>query len=222
MTATIDTPIITPPAGIDLADQVRIHMETLFPEDVDAGGWICARDSRDGTAVVVWRPTKERSTLLPGGARAVLVYRWHVSLQNAGFIVTPRTDMEVFGRPDEEADDGRARWMHITGWDPDRVVKPRTVQQLATELKQKVGVTPTHRVRLNAATVAELPDSGSRIRALLFQYRDDGTVDVDVNLDSTCQSWPNPPAWVLAIAEQHRSHGTGWDGDGWCEQEATA
>jgi len=137
MTLTVTEPTPPQPAGFDLATRVDAHMRTVFPDDVDAGGWICARDRRDNTVVVVWR-SSGNPTLLPGGARAVIIARWHTSLQNAGFVSEPRTDMEVFGRPDEQSDDGRARWLHITGWDPALMVEPRSIDQLAAELARKV------------------------------------------------------------------------------------
>lgn len=119
-----------------LAEKVSDHMQNLFSDDHDAGGWIVAEDHRDGTAVVVWQPGNTEA-LLPGGARAILIYRWHVSLQNAGFASNPRTDMEVFGRPDEQSDDGRARWLHITGWDAERV-DHRTVDELVQAIRERV------------------------------------------------------------------------------------
>ena len=127
----------TPETVTDLPDQVDAHMQTHFPDDVEAGGWICARDYRDNTAVVVWR-SSGNAELLPGGARAVVIAQWHMSLQNAGFISEPRTDMEVFGRPDEQSDDGRARWLHITGWDADLAAEPLSIYELAAELTEKV------------------------------------------------------------------------------------
>lgn len=119
-----------------LAEKVSDHMQALYPDDTDAGGWICAEDHRDGTAVVVWRPGNTEA-LLPGGARAILIYRWHATLQNAGFVSNPRTDMEVYGRPGEESDDGRARWLHITGWDAG-MADQRTTAELAHAVRSRV------------------------------------------------------------------------------------
>lgn len=126
------------PVAADIPGRVNAHMQSSFPDDVDAAGWICARDYRDNTAVVVWRPAEGAPAMLPGGARATVIARWHMSLQNAGFISNPRTDMEVFGRPEEQSDDGRARWLHITGWDPELVVSEKSVFEWAEELIQKV------------------------------------------------------------------------------------
>jgi hypothetical protein len=143
VTAVPDASLVSVPEDaseipVDLPDRVDAHMRAHFPDDADAGGWICARDYRDNTAVVVWR-SSGNAELLPGGARAVVITRWHMSLQNDGFISNPRTDMEVFGRPDEQSDDGRARWLHITGWDPGLMVEPRSIYELAAELRQKIG-----------------------------------------------------------------------------------
>lgn len=219
MTLATEPPASAPQTSTPLPEQVSDHMQTHFPEDIDAGGWICARDYRDDTAVVVWRPCRDSDELLPGGARAVLIYRWHVSLQNKGFISVPRTDMEVFGRPDAQAPDGRARWLHITGWDPALAVGPRSFGDLDRELRRKIGVAPVHQVLLDPGSVPKLPRfmSGEMapVHGLDFQYRDGG-VDVRVVFRDEAEPLNRPPGWVLAVAEEHRLHGEGWDGDGWC------
>ncbi|MFI1485679.1 hypothetical protein [Streptomyces sp. NPDC020747] len=227
MTTATETPVaestVKPEAVTDLPGQVDAHMREHFPDTVDAGGWMTARDYRDNTAVVVWRPGD--ADLMPGGIRAILIYRWHVSLQNAGFTCVPRTDMEVFGRPDEQAPDGRARWIHITGWDPELVRPHRSFTRLEKELRQKIGVAAEHQIHVDPASVPPL--SGAMggapqpVHGLRFQYAEK-RLYVTVVFKDTAEPLPDPPACVLAIAEEHRGHGTGWDGDGWCRlQEAS-
>ncbi|MFF8829295.1 hypothetical protein [Streptomyces sp. NPDC015131] len=138
MATTPGTAAIATAAARDLADRVDRHMNEHFPDTAAAASWVTARDERDNTAVVVAQPGYDQT--LPAGARAIHLYRWHISLSDAGFISDPRTDMEVFGRPDEQAPDGRARWLHITGWDPTRIVPVRTLPELANELKRRLGI----------------------------------------------------------------------------------
>lgn len=206
---------VKPETVTDLPGQVDAHMREHFPYTVDAGGWVTARDYRDNTAVVVWRPGD--ADLMPGGIRAILIYRWHVSLQNAGFICVPRTDMEVFGRPDEQAPDGRARWIHITGWNPELVRPDKSLDRLAYELRRKLGVAEEHIVPVDPATTPLLPSrltgSAGRVHSLQFsEYK--GRLQVTVNFENFAESLPNPPDWVLAIAEEHDGHGEGRCGDG--------
>jgi hypothetical protein len=117
MTTTAPAPAPTSKA-VDwaLAERVSRHMQTHFPDTMAAASWVVARDERDNTAVVVAQPGYDNT--LPGGCRAIHLYRWHSSLRDAGFTCEGRTDMEVFGRPDEQSTDGRARWIHVTGWEP--------------------------------------------------------------------------------------------------------
>lgn len=98
-----------------LASRVADVMTRIHPETQDCiGGWTVAEDHRDGTAVVVWR---QGDGTWPATLRGTVMWRWLWALRGDGFTVEPRLDMEVFGRPDEESPDGRARWLHVTAWD---------------------------------------------------------------------------------------------------------
>lgn len=98
----------------DLAYRVAEVMTRIHPETRDViGGWTVAEDHRDGTAVVVWQ---QGDGTWPATLRGTVMWRWLWALRGAGFTVEPRLDMEVFGRPDEESPDGRARWLHVTAW----------------------------------------------------------------------------------------------------------
>lgn len=212
-TETDATESTVKPVTADIPGQVDAHMKEHFPYDEAAGGWETARDYRDNTAVVVWR---RNGTTLPGGSRGILLYRWHLSLENAGFICEGRTDMEVFGRPDEQSEDGRAMWIHVTGWEPSEVRPPRTVGQIACELRRKLGVAEEHVVPVDPAATRCLPRAISgamdRVHALWFsEYK--GQLQVAVAFQDAAEPLPHPPDWVLAIAADHEGHGEGWCGD---------
>lgn len=64
-----------------------------------------------GSAVVVYRT---HSDWPQAGIRGTTLYRWLLALRDAGLIAEARTDMEVFGRPDEQSD--IAWWLHVTGF----------------------------------------------------------------------------------------------------------
>jgi hypothetical protein len=204
---------VKPETVTDLPGQVDAHMREHFPYDEPAGGWETARDYRDNTAVVVWR---RHGTDLPGGSRGILLYHWHLSLQSAGFICVGRTDMEVFGRPDEQSPDGRAMWIHVTGWEPNEVRPPRTVGQIAYELRRKLGVAEEHVVPVDPATSPRLPHfmdgAMDRVHGLRFSEQN-GRLKVTVVFRDAAEPLPNPPAWVLALAEEHKGHGEGWCGE---------
>lgn len=229
MTTTIpDNAPVTTAADWELAERVSRHMQTVFPDTEAAASWVVARDERDNTAVVVAQPGYDHT--LPGGCRAMHLFRWHTSLQYAGFTSEPRTDMEVFGRPEEQSHDGRARWLHITGWDEARIIPYRTVPELVRELKRKIGTLPQHHVRLRPADNPPMDDvqrKGIRPDLAVFTYHDDGKyggMDVDVYANQT--GYPvavgNVPAWLWAIGEAHRDHA---DNLSWCypdsEKEAS-
>ncbi|WP_432041448.1 hypothetical protein [Streptomyces cadmiisoli] len=182
----------------DLAEQLSSHMQTHHPDGADAGGWTVARDDRDGTAVLVWRPASSLLTLPQ--VRGMQLYRWLHSLRDAGFEAQPRTDMEVFGRPDEESEDGIARWLHITDWAPATARPGRTVSELAEELRDKVGVLPEHTVSLDPATVPLI--EGRPVHGLSFRsYK--GQLVVTVHWECESGRLPNPPQWVADLARRH-------------------
>lgn len=193
-----------------LPERVRDHMEEHFPEPAAAGDYLVARDYRDNTAVVVWR--KGTDPHIPGGASAFLIYHWHISLTNAGFICTGRTDMEVFGRPDEQSPDGRARWIHVTGWDPQLVRESTSVGQEASRLRDRLGVVVPHMVRLDPASVPPLDNAAGQpmpVHALGFK-RVGGRLYVTVEFEDSAEALGvDLPDWVLAIAKEHEGCGEG-------------
>lgn len=95
-----------------LAERVSDHMQRFA--ETNAARWTVAADHRDNTAAVVWRAGSDPT--LPRTCRGIVLWRWLCSLRDAGFEAHPRTDMEIFGRPDEESPDGRAYWLHVTDW----------------------------------------------------------------------------------------------------------
>lgn len=195
-----------------LAERVSRHMQTHFPETTAAASWTVARDERDNTAVVVVGPGDDPT--MPGGSYGIHAYRWLCSLRDAGFAVEPRTDMEVFGRPDEQSPDGRARWMHITGWSEAAIVPERSVFELVTELCQKIGMRPRHYVQLDP-TAHPLVDTafGAVVQAetACFTYQPDGkyggmTVTVYQGETGYQVGVGKVPAWLQEIGEAHREH----------------
>jgi hypothetical protein len=210
MTITSPAPAPTRTASDwELAERVSQHMQTHFPDTMAAASWTVARDERDNTAVVVAQPGYDRT--LPGGCRAIHLFRWHTSLSDAGFICEPRTDMEVFGRPDEQSPDGRARWLHITGWDPAPIVPHRTIPELITELTGKIGLLPEHWVVLEQGEqrLVETVFAGLvRPDTAVFKYKPDGSISVSVYVGETGHrvSDVRVPDWLLKVGEAHRDH----------------
>jgi hypothetical protein len=209
---TITSPAPAPAstaADWELAERVSQHMQTHFPDTMAAAGWLVARDERDNTAVVVAQPGYDNT--LPGGCRAIHLFRWHTSLGNAGFLSEPRTDMEVFGRPEDQSPDGRARWLHITGWDPARIVPERSIPELIGELTRKIGLLPEHWVVLGEGE-DRLVDTifGGQVRpdTAVFKYAPDGSIGVTVYAGEAGYSVSNAkvPDWLLTIGDNHRGH----------------
>lgn len=105
----MERPAYPPPTPGPLGEMVAQHMARF--DEQTGGDYEVAVDHRDDTAVVVWRPGMFGSM---AGVRGTMLWRWLCSLRDAGFTAQPRTDMEVFGKPDEEAD--IAWWLHVTDW----------------------------------------------------------------------------------------------------------
>jgi hypothetical protein len=173
-------------------------MAATFPDTVPAGGWTVAADTRDGSAVVVWR---QEEPVQPQ-VRGMLLYRWLCSLRDAGFAAEARVDMTVFGRP-MDSPDGIARWLHVTAWSE----PPATVAAPLPPMPPA----PPH------AYVALTPEQGQQFRCPLsgivpdevrVRYLPGGGLDLTLSYESGDWSWgqgvPRPPAWLLGLAEQHR------------------
>lgn len=212
---TITDPTTAPAttaADWELAERVSRHMQTHFPDTTAAASWTVARDERDNTAVVVVGPGDDPT--MPGGSYGIHAYRWLCSLRDAGFTVEPRTDMEVFGRPDEQAPDGRARWMHITAWNETAAVPERSIVDLAEELCQKIGLRPQHYVQLDPTAHPPVDTAfGAVVHAetACFTYHPDGKyggLTVTVYQDETGYQVgvDKVPAWLREIGEAHREH----------------
>jgi hypothetical protein len=181
---------------VTLAHRVSRHMTTVFPEVVTAGGWTVAADTRDGTAVVVWQPGTEP---MQPQVRGMLLYRWLCSLRAAGFTAEARVDMTPFGRL-VDSPDGIARWLHVTSWsEPDAVV--------AAPLPPLPPVTPSCTVPLPAGHGLRCPLSGLVPTEVQFTYRPSG-VETVLLFETPDFSWgaleTRPPAWLVALAEEHR------------------
>lgn len=202
-----------PAAPLDLGDRVTAHMETRYPYTEASGGWKCLLDQRDNTVAIAY--TVGSDLLNTAGIRGNVLYQWLCSLRDDGFAVEPRLDMELYGRPNEESPDGRAQWLHVTGWDPGRIVPSRSLAELAQDLRDKLGVISEHRVTLDPDRVPALRDVSGQHRpvtGLCFGYRN-GRLQVGADLQGgDAQLVARPPQWVLDIAEEHR----GCPAPGWC------
>lgn len=189
MTATIVT--------TGLAEQVSAHMTSTFPIADLYGGWTVATDTRDGSAVVVWQPGDEPAQ---PGVRGMLLYRWLCSLRDAGFTGEARTDMAVFGRPDEESPDRIARWLHITAWSAPATVEVPPLPPLPPK-------TPSCVVPLPAGHGLRCPLSGLLPTEAQFTYRPTG-VEIVLVFETADFSWgaleTQPPAWLADLAEESR------------------
>jgi hypothetical protein len=191
----------------DLPARVSAHMQTHFTDDTEAGGWTCARDHRDNTAVVVWRPAGD--LLTTPRIRGLQLSRWLDSLRDAGFVGEPRTDMEVFGRPGEESPDGIARWLHITGWS--EPVRAECAQRGTYKVQHTVQLDPAAtplldtpwrtRIRPESATFIYHPNGDFGGMTVVAYAGEDGDMLADI------------PAWLREIGDAHREHA--WDRS-WC------
>ncbi|MEU6365706.1 hypothetical protein ABZ876_08115 [Streptomyces sp. NPDC046931] len=219
---TITDPTTAPATTVadwELAERVSRHMQTHFPETTAAASWTVARDERDNTAVVVG-PGDDPT--MPGGSYGIHAWRWLCSLRDAGFTAEPRTDMEVFGRPDEQSPDGRARWMHITDWSEAAIVPERSIVELVDELCQKIGMRPQHYVELDPTAhppVQAVFGAVVHAETACFTYHPDGEcggMTVTVYQDETGHKVARGkvPAWLWEIGEAHREH-AGYVG-AWC------
>ncbi|AWT42610.1 MULTISPECIES: hypothetical protein [Streptomyces] len=223
---TITSPAPAPartPADWELAERVSRHMQTHFPDTTAAASWTVARDERDNTAVVVAGPGDDPT--MPGGSYGIHAYRWLCSLRDAGFTAEPRTDMEVFGRPDEQAPGGRARWLHITAWDETAIRPERSIVGLVNELCQKIGLLPQHFVQLDPSAHPPVDAAfGAAVRAdtARFAYHPDGGMTVAVYQGETGYpvSTGQVPAWLREIGEAHREHASPFGT--WCHLRDTA
>ncbi|MFI8351264.1 hypothetical protein [Streptomyces sp. NPDC085596] len=196
MTITLPDPVTTP-TDWALAEHVSQHMQQHFPDTTPAASWTVARDERDNTAVVVAFPGSD--TNLPGGCYATHLYRWMLSLRDTGFTVEARTDMEVFGRPDEQSPTGRARWIHITAWsEPEESPEDRSFK-IPGPRKHFVSVTP--------GSVPPLYCAGSRsmgeVWGFRFAWGESGLLVTAVFEHSAWLMWDEIPQWVLDIAHEH-------------------
>lgn len=185
----------------ELGDRVSTHMTSAFPSTPDTGGWTVARDQQDGTAVVVW--VKGMEPVQPQ-VRGMVLYRWLRSLRAAGFDAQARTDMAVFGRPDEESPDRIARWLHVTGWSEPAARTAAPLPPLPAKPAQRTVPMPRGRSLV-------CPLSGVPVSEVLFTYRVDGSVEIVLHYESGEWDWASietqPAAWLVELAEQHRPKG---------------
>lgn len=191
---------------LELGDKVSHYMETTYPYTEVEGGWVCLRDERDGSVAIVWRVASE--LLNTPGIRGNVLYKWMCSLRDVGFTVEPRLDMEIYGRPDEESPDGRAQWLHVTGWSEPAPPKPPI--QLFTFRQHHVQLVPDANPAMDDVCRKDIrPDLAC------FAYHPDGkyggiTVAVYVGEKGHPVGDGRVPAWLWAIGEAHQGCRTSW------------
>lgn len=178
--------------GLPLGDHVAAHMRRF--DEQTGGDYEVAVDHRDGTAVVVWRCGMFGSMQ---GVRGTMLYRWLCSLRSAGFTAEARTDMEVFGKPDEESE--IAWWLHVTDWS-DPVAQPEPPRRTPHYVEVHVRLDPA-----TAPPVTNSLGSTGQPWGARFTYWPDR---VDVVVEYEHDAWllppPNVPQWLAELAEQHR------------------
>jgi hypothetical protein len=199
-------PLIDTGRDLDVADRVSAHMETTFPYIETSGGWICLRDERDGSAAIAY---KNGSSLLDTvGIRGNMLWRWMCSLRDVGFTVEPRLDMELYGDPDAESPDGRARWLHVSAWATPVERKPR--MQLFPYDSHVVVLDPDANPPMDGVM-----HKGVRPNLAVFTYLPDGryggmTVSVYANEVGQPVATNAVPSWLWDIGMAHRGHKKSW------------
>jgi hypothetical protein len=176
-------------------------MTSRFPGTLPVGGWTVARDTRDGTAVVVWRSGGEP---VQPRVRGMLLYRWLTSLRASGFAADASLDMDVFGRPEQESPDRVARYLRVTAW------SSAAAAAASVPLPPLPPRAPRRTVPLPAGRRGEFrcPLSGIVPDEVDVRYLPGGALDLTLSYESGDRSWgqgvPRPPDWLLALVEQHR------------------
>ncbi|MEV5854660.1 hypothetical protein [Streptomyces anulatus] len=180
--------------GPELARMVVAHMTAHCPP-TEHGDWEIGQHPTDRTIGVVWRVGT--SGTAQAGVRGSILYRWLGSLKDAGFTVMPRTDMAVFGRPDEESD--TAWWLSVDRWDA-AVVRHRAPVQRAAPPRPASSVTVPLKTRpadLKHRLSGEFPES------ITFTYRPTG-VEVIANYPNWSEKIPRPARWLTDLADTRR------------------
>jgi hypothetical protein len=183
-------------------------MKTRFPGTLPVGGWIVARDSGDGTAVVVWKPGGEPVQPM---VRGLVLYRWLISLRAGGFSADASLDMAPFGRPEQESPDQVARYLRVTAW------SSAAADAATVPLPPLPAKAPRRTVPLPAGRRGEFrcPLSGIIPIEVDVRYLPGGALDLTLNYESGDRHWgqgvPVPPPWLLELVEQHRPAAEGGD-----------
>lgn len=176
----------------ELASQVIKHMHTHFPS-TPAGDWVIGQDPIDHHVHVVWQMGS--MGLYQSGVRGTMLYRWLVSLQNAGFIVAANTDEKVFGRPGQHSD--IAWWLDISGRGEARPAP----EPVLLKLKPEPSELPVRTISLGRRRPADLqhPLTGEYPQSVTFTYRDTG-METQANYANWSERVAEPSPWLLALA----------------------
>ncbi|MFE2973353.1 hypothetical protein [Streptomyces sp. NPDC059258] len=176
--------------GPELARIVIDHMTTHCP-GAEAGDWEIGQHPTNRTIGIVWRVGAAGFT--QPGVRGTTLYRWLNSLKDAGFAVEARTDMTVFGRPDEHV--ATAWWLSVDGWSlaavrhqapVQRTVPPKPTPSVTLPLK-------TRTADLKHYVTGEFPES------VTFEYKPAG-LEVIADYPDWSERIPFPEAWLVDLA----------------------
>ncbi|MGW0780346.1 hypothetical protein [Streptomyces sp. NPDC002913] len=188
------TPVVIPGTAKvwpspELAAQVIEHMHTHCP-GTPGGEWIIGQDPIDHHVHVVWQMGD--MGFYQSGVRGTMLYRWLVSLKDAGFIVEASTDQKVFGRPGEHSD--IAWWLDISGRGEPLIAPKPVLLKLKPE-------PPVRTISLDRRRPADLqhPLTGEYPQSVTFTYRDTG-METQVDYADWSERVAEPGPWLLAFA----------------------
>lgn len=156
----------------------------------ECGEWLIGQDPVDHHVHVVWQVGSLGFT--QSGVRGTMLYRWLVSLKNAGFIVEANTDEKVFGRPGQHSE--IAWWLDISGRGEALVAPKPVVLKLKPEPPVRTIPLRTRPADLQHPVTGEFPES------VTFTYKPGG-VATQANYAQWSEGVAAPGAWLVTLAD---------------------
>ncbi|MDX3324781.1 hypothetical protein PV405_08880 [Streptomyces sp. ME02-6979-3A] len=158
-----------------------------------AGDWVIGQDPVTHHVHVVWQMGS--MGFGQSGVRGTMLYRWELSLKNAGFMVEASTDEKVFGRPGTHSE--IAWWLDISGRGEARVA----LKPVVLKLKPEPSEPPARTISLARRRPADLqhPLTGEYPTSVTFTYRDTG-METQANYANWSERVAEPGPWLLALA----------------------
>jgi hypothetical protein len=190
------TPVVVPRQAPvwpspELAAQVIEHMHAHCP-GTPAGDWVIGQDPVDHHVHVVWQMGSMGFT--QSGVRGTMLYRWLVSLKDAGFLVEACTDEKVFGRPGKHSE--IAWWLDISGRGEALVAPKPVVLKLKPEPPVRTIPLRNRPAELQHPLTGEYPESAT------FTYTAAG-VETQANYPNWSERVAEPGSWLAALANTH-------------------